>query len=166
MFYNHRQFADTPLPPCLNSQYSFIRIFNALIESEALDVYINNEFLLAKGLKSLEISSYVSGNGGKYSIQVYLANTKDNPILEVNDVEMIGGQLMTIAITGDSNNLKLVPIIDNVEQKSKPNNSVVRFYNLTPDPLIFLMTLNDFINGANIIVDGGMTKKMIYIDDK
>lgn len=25
---------------------------------------------------------------------------------------------------------------------------------------------NDFINGANIIIDGGMTKKMIYIDDK
>ena len=144
MFYNHRQFTDTPLPPCLNSQYSFIRIFNALIESEALDVYINNEFLLAKGLKALEIGSYVSGSGGKYSIQVYLANTKDNPILEVNDVEMIGGQLMTLAITGDSNNLKLVPIIDNVEQKSKPNNSVVRFYNLTPDPLIFLMTLNGY----------------------
>ncbi|HSQ89137.1 DUF4397 domain-containing protein, partial [Romboutsia sp.] len=143
-FYNHRQFTDSPLPTCLNSQYSFIRIFNALIESEALDVYINNEFLLAKGLKALEIGSYVSGSGGKYSIQVYLTNTKDNPIVEVNDVEMIGGQLMTLAITGDSNNLKLVPIIDNVEQKSKPNNSVVRFYNLTPDPLIFLMTLNGY----------------------
>lgn len=25
---------------------------------------------------------------------------------------------------------------------------------------------NDFVNGANIIVDGGMTKKMIYMDDK
>ncbi|WP_270941136.1 SDR family NAD(P)-dependent oxidoreductase [Romboutsia lituseburensis] len=25
---------------------------------------------------------------------------------------------------------------------------------------------NDFINGSNIIIDGGMTKKMIYIDDK
>ncbi|MEG2789722.1 MAG: SDR family oxidoreductase [Romboutsia sp.] len=25
---------------------------------------------------------------------------------------------------------------------------------------------NDFINGSNIVVDGGMTKKMIYLDDK
>lgn len=25
---------------------------------------------------------------------------------------------------------------------------------------------NDFINGSNIIIDGGMTKKMMYIDDK
>lgn len=25
---------------------------------------------------------------------------------------------------------------------------------------------NDFVNGTNIIVDGGMTKKMIYEDDK
>lgn len=25
---------------------------------------------------------------------------------------------------------------------------------------------NDFVNGANIVVDGGMTKKMIYTDDK
>lgn len=25
---------------------------------------------------------------------------------------------------------------------------------------------NDFVNGSNIIVDGGMTKKMIYMDDK
>lgn len=144
MFYNHRQFTDSPLPPCLNSKYSIIRIFNALIKSEGLDVYINNEFLLAKGLKALEISSYALGHGGKYSVQVYLANTKDNPLLEVNDVEMIEGQLMTIAITGDSNNLKLVPIIDNVEQKPKPDKAVVRFYNLTPDPLIFLMTSNGY----------------------
>ena len=32
---------------------------------------------------------------------------------------------------------------------------------------LFLTNIdNDFVNGANIIVDGGMTKKMIYADDK
>ena len=65
MFYNHRQFTDSPLPPCLNSQYSFIRIFNSLVKSEALDVYINNEFLLAKDLKAVQISSYVPGTRRK-----------------------------------------------------------------------------------------------------
>ena len=139
MFYNPRQFTDSPLPPCLTPQYSFIRIFNSLVKSENLDIYVNNEFLLAKDLKSLEIGPYIPGREGKYSMQVYLANTKDNPLLEVDNVEIIGGQLMTLAITGDLNNLKLVPIIDNVEQEPKPNKSVVRFYNLTPDSLIFLM---------------------------
>jgi hypothetical protein len=144
MFYKHRQFTDSELPPCLTSQYSFIRVFNSLIRPEALDVYMNNDFLLAKDLKAVQTSSYVPGSGGKYSIQVYLTNTKDNPILEVDDVEIIGGQLMTLAITGDLNNLKLVPIIDNVEQEPKPNKSVVRFYNLTPDSLIFLMVSNGY----------------------
>jgi len=139
MFYNHRQIGDSQLPACLTSKYSFIRVFNSLIKPEALDVYMNNEFLLAKDLKALQTSSYVPGSGGKYSIQVYLSNTKDNPLLEVDDMEIIEGQLMTIAITGDLNNLKLVPIIDDVEQKPIPNKSVVRFYNLTTDSLIFLM---------------------------
>ncbi len=139
MLRNHRELVDSPLPPCLTSQYSFIRVFNSLIKPGALDVYMNNELLLAKDLKAVQISSYVTGTGGKYSIQVYLSNTKENPILEVDDVEIIGGQLMTLAVTGDLNNLSLVPIIDNVEQESKPNKSVVRFYNLTPDSVIFLM---------------------------
>lgn len=144
MFCNHRQFTDSQLPPCLTSNYSFIRVFNALIKPGALDVYMNNDFLLAKDLKAVQTSAYVPGTGGKYSIQVYLANTKENPLLEVDNVEIIGGQLMTLAITGDLNNLKLVPIIDNVEQESKPNKSVVRFYNLTPDSLIFLMVSSGY----------------------
>ena len=150
MFYNHRKLIDEPLTPCLNSQYSFIRIFNSLIESEPLDVYINNEFLLARDLKAVQIGPYAPGRRGKYSIQVYLANTKDNPLVEVNDIEIIGGQLMTIAITGDSNNFKIVPITDNVEQKPIPNKSVIKFHNLTPNPLIFLMTLNGFKLARNV----------------
>ncbi len=155
MFYNHRQFIDTPSIPCLNFQYSFIRIFNSLVKSEALDVYINNEFLLAKDLKSVQIGPYAPGRGGKYSVQVYLTNTKDNPLLEVNDIEIIGNQLMTIAITGDLNNLKLVSIIDNVEQKPKPNKSVIRLYNLTPDPLIFLMSSNGYKLARNVESNSG-----------
>lgn len=144
MFCNNRQFTDSQLPPCLTSNYSFIRVFNALIKPGALDVYMNNDFLLAKDLKAVQTSAYVPGTGGRYSIQVYLANTKENPLLEVDDVEIIGGQLMTLAITGNLNDLKLVPIIDNVEQESKPNKSVVRFYNLTPDSLIFLMVSSGY----------------------
>ena len=155
MFYNHRQFTDMPLIPCLNSQYSFIRIFNSLVKSEALDVYINNEFLLAKDLKSVQIGPYVPGRAGKYSVQVYLTNTKNNPLLEVNDIEIIGSQLMTIAITGDLNNLKLVSIIDNIEQKPKPNKSVIRLYNLTPNPLIFLMSSNGYKLARNVESNSG-----------
>jgi hypothetical protein len=155
MFYNHRQFIDTSLIPCLNSQYSFIRIFNSLVKSEALDVYINNEFLLAKDLKSAQIGPYMPGRSGKYSIQVYLTNTKDNPLLEVNDIEIIGNELMTITITGNLNNLKLASIRDNIEQKPKPNKSVVRFYNLTPNPLIFLMSSNGYKLARNVESNSG-----------
>ena len=67
---------------------------------------------------------------------------------------------MTLAITGDSNNLKLVPIIDNVEKKTTPNKSVVRFYNLTPNPLIFLMALDGYKLGRQVESNNGSE----YID--
>ena len=42
--------------------------------------------------------------------------------------------------------------------------NAIRYSNENGCILIRLYKENDFVNGANIIVDGGMTKKMIYVE--
>ena len=50
------------------------------------------------------------------------------------------------------------------DHKQHPSGRVGKPQDIVNVCLFLSKEENDFINGANIIVDGGMTKKMIYIE--
>ena len=56
--------------------------------------------------------------------------------------------------------------LSEVDKKQHPSGRVGIPRDIVNACLFLTNEENDFVNGANIIVDGGMTKKMIYADDK
>lgn len=56
--------------------------------------------------------------------------------------------------------------LSEIDKKQHPSSRVGKPKDIVNACLFLTNEENDFVNGANIIVDGGMTKKMIYIDDK
>ncbi|MGL5346226.1 MAG: SDR family NAD(P)-dependent oxidoreductase [Peptostreptococcaceae bacterium] len=56
--------------------------------------------------------------------------------------------------------------LSEIDKKQHPSGRVGEPRDIVNACLFLTNTENDFVNGANIIVDGGMTKKMIYADDK
>ena len=51
------------------------------------------------------------------------------------------------------------------DHKQHPSGRVGKPQDIVNVCLFLSKEENDFINGANIIVDGGMTKKMIYVEE-
>ncbi|HSQ89136.1 SDR family NAD(P)-dependent oxidoreductase, partial [Romboutsia sp.] len=56
--------------------------------------------------------------------------------------------------------------LSEIDNKQHPSGRVGKPKDIVNACLFLTNEENDFVNGANIIVDGGMTKKMIYIDEK
>lgn len=56
--------------------------------------------------------------------------------------------------------------LSDIDKKQHPSGRVGVPKDIVNACLFLTNEDNDFINGSNIIIDGGMTKKMIYIDDK
>lgn len=56
--------------------------------------------------------------------------------------------------------------LSDIDKKQHPSGRVGLPKDIVNACLFLTNEDNDFINGSNIIIDGGMTKKMIYIDDK
>ena len=56
--------------------------------------------------------------------------------------------------------------LSKIDNKQHPSGRVGKPKDIVNACLFLTNEENDFVNGANIIVDGGMTKKMIYIDEK
>lgn len=56
--------------------------------------------------------------------------------------------------------------LSEIDKSQHPSGRVGKPQDIVNTCLFLTNKENDFVNGANIIVDGGMTKKMIYADDK
>lgn len=56
--------------------------------------------------------------------------------------------------------------LSDIDKKQHPSGRVGVPKDIVNACLFLTNEDNDFINGSNIIIDGGMTKKMMYIDDK
>ena len=133
----HRELIDESIIPCLIHNYSFIRLFNSMPESPALDIYINDEFIIARNIAYKGITPYFPLQSGVYNIQIYLTGTKDNPIVELKQVQIYQDQIITVLIVGTADNLELVTAVDDINQTIKPDESMVRIFNLTHDYLTY-----------------------------
>lgn len=56
--------------------------------------------------------------------------------------------------------------LSEIDKKQHPSGRVGVSKDIVNTCLFLSNKENDFVNGANIVVDGGMTKKMIYADEK
>ena len=112
-----------------NEKYSLVRALHAIPEGEDVDIYINNNPFF-KGLEVEEFTPYIYVPEGEYEITVYLADTQDNPLVRQR-VKVNASELVTIAITGNPEDIQLLPISEDTETASG-NNSKVRVVHLAP----------------------------------
>lgn len=113
-----------------NKEYSLVRFLHAVPEGEEVDIYIN-DVPFYKGLEFTEFSPYVYVPQGNYTVTIYLEDTQENPIVN-EKIDVNVNQLVTIAITGEIGDIKLLPIVEETEVVSG-SNAKVRVVHLSPN---------------------------------
>lgn len=125
---------------CVSSDFSLVRVFHASPDAPTVDVYID-QFPIAKNLDYKNFSYYVPVPVGNYDVEVYPAGDENDPVLSIN-IDVPGGQIITVAATGNLDDLTLLPIIDDATQMVNEGEAKVRFYHLSPDAPEVYITAN------------------------
>ncbi len=115
----------------LNEGTSRVRIFHATSKIFEVDVYINDE----KKFENIifgDFTKYIELKEGSYKVDIYLANDNKNPIISQR-VDIPNKKMLTLAITGDLNDLSLLVIPDRVEKIPLEDASIVRVIHLSED---------------------------------
>jgi hypothetical protein len=73
---------------------------------------------------------------GARNLKIYESQT-DNLLLEIEDFEIITGQIITDVVFGSPSDLKFVPIVDDVNETIMPDETKVRIYNLDATDIQF-----------------------------
>ena len=108
-----------------NENYSLVRGLHAVVGGDTVDIYLNgNPFFY--NIKFTDFTPYVYVPEGKYTVEVFPRDQKENPIV-TGTIEVSPGELITIAITGESD--KTIEILQIKEEMETPtgNKSRARF---------------------------------------
>jgi hypothetical protein len=137
---------------------AFIRLFHASPDAPAVDVYANGR-LLAKGITYKQLTRYLSVPSGNYSVEVFPADQKMNPVISTV-LQIVPNTVSTIAAVGKL--AEIVPLIIREEYMPKidRNKSYIRFVHLSPDAPPVDITLPD---GTKIFEDVEFTESTNYI---
>lgn len=134
----NRQVTHDNIIPCVDDQYSFIRLFHSRPDMPSVDVYVDGA-LRFRNIPYLGLSYYIPSRVATRNIQVYEYGTK-NLLLEVPEFEITGGQIFTFTIDRVGENLEVLAIRDDINEKVYPDETKVRFVNLTGEELTVDMT--------------------------
>ena len=110
---------------------SLVRIFHASPQAPEVDVYIDGN-LAFSGLGFKEFTKYVYLDKGNHKVEVYLAGTKENPVIS-QIVDVPDGEMITVAVTGNLDDLSLLAIPDDVSKEMSDSYSTFRVIHLSPD---------------------------------
>lgn len=125
---NSRQLIHELLAPCIDNQASVVRLFNAVPDSPLLDVHSNDSPRM-RYVEYKEITNYIPTKPGERNVKIY-SSTDKKLLLELTSCEIVPGQVITCAVFGSLDDLKFIPIIDDINETVMPDQTKVRFYNL------------------------------------
>jgi len=146
---NRQDIYDT-LNPCIDNQASMVRMFN-LVPGISIDIYINDSPRVV-GLEYGELSDYMPTIIGKRNLKVYQSQT-DNLLLELQDFDIPPGQILTYVFFGSPSNVRMLPLLDDINETIAPDRTKVRFYNL--DASDAALTITSSIGSTSISLASG-----------
>lgn len=138
-----------------NNKYcykSYFRILNAIVNTLALDVYVN-EMLIACNLKYGDFSRYIQLMPGNYSVRVYPSGGQNKAILETN-ITIDRNLAYTGALEGEMTNpssLSVYMIPEAKESNFMGRMAAIKLINLTSDG-----TSLDLISGDETVLFSGV----------
>ncbi|WP_296646641.1 DUF4397 domain-containing protein [Romboutsia sp. 13368] len=114
-----------------NENYSLVRVLHAVVEGDVVDIYLNGSPFF-NNIQFTDFTPYVYVPKGQYTVEVFLRDQKENPIITGN-IDITSNELVTIAIIGESD--KTIDILPIEEEMTIPtgNQSKVRFIHLVPN---------------------------------
>lgn len=136
---------------------SYVRVLNASPDAPAVDIYINGG-LIFKNIKFKDFTEYVQLSMGQYKMEVYPVGQMDKPVLAQN-IQVPQKQVITIAATGNFEDLQLIPYIEGDADGLAMNQSRVRLIHLSPDA----PEVDVLINGQIVFNNIGFMDATDYI---
>lgn len=113
------------------SSDAMVRVVHASPDAPAVDVYVNNNRVLA-GVPFFAASDYLKLPGGSYDIKVTPAGDANTAVIDAKGVRIEGGKAYTIAAMGTLANIKPVILLDNLSAPAA-GKAHVRVVHASPD---------------------------------
>lgn len=120
---------------------SYVRIIHASPDAPPVDIYANGN-LIARNLAYKQLTNYVAVKPGEYTIQVYPAGQKLNPVINTK-FAVPQKSSFTIAAVGKLANISLLPIMEVYMPMIDKRSSYIRFAHLSPNAPAVDITLPD-----------------------
>ncbi|MFZ5352832.1 MAG: DUF4397 domain-containing protein [Bacillota bacterium] len=138
---NHFNYRCPYEPYCFRApQFSYVRLLHAVPGAPAVDVYANDR-PIANNLAYRAFTQYLPLLPGNYSIKIYPAGQKNNPVLNQN-ISIAANKILTAAVTGKLPNISLLEVGEPTLKK-QPGKAYLRFVHLSPDAPAVDLTLED-----------------------
>lgn len=135
-----------------------VRVMHAVPDAPNVDVYANNQ-MVVDNLAFGDYTDYLSVPEGTYEISLYVAGTKNSPVLS-DTLTVNSNSISTVAAVGNLSDIEFLAITDANEVKT-PGKSMIRFLHLSPNAPAVDITLPD---GTVIFSDTSFLQITPYID--
>ena len=135
-----------------------VRVMHAVPDAPNVDVYANNQ-MIVDNLAFGDYTDYLSVPEGTYEISLYVAGTKNSPVLS-DTLTVNNNSISTVAAVGNLSNIEFLAITDANEAKTS-GKSMIRFLHLSPNAPAVDITLPD---GTVIFSDTSFLQITPYID--
>lgn len=136
----------------------YVRIIHTVPDAPNVDIYVDDD-LIVNDLAYGEYTDYLPIPEGTYRIALYVAGTRDNPVL-VNMFTINQDSVSTVAIVGDLSEIGFLAISD-ANEPIESGRSMVRFFHLSPNAPAVDITLP---NGTVIFDNVSFKQITPYID--
>lgn len=155
-----KEFNDWPCYPAMKmSSDSYVRILHASPDAPPVDIYANGD-LIAENLTYSQLTDYVAVKPKEYSIQVYPAGQKTNPVINTN-LNVPPKSSFTIAAVDRLSNISLLPIMEVYMPMVDRRSTYVRFAHLSPNAPAVDVTLP---NGTKLFSNVSFKKYTDYVN--
>lgn len=114
----------------VNIDSSYIRILNAVPNSDEFDIYINGN-LIIENIKYKDFSPYTPTVPGNYEVEIYRSGDKEE-LLYQQSLTIAGGNAGTVVITGLMPKLMILAVFEDPTEVVECGNAKFRVAHLSP----------------------------------
>lgn len=135
-----------------------VRAIHAVPDAPNVDLYVNDE-MIVDNLAFGDYTDYLTVPEGTYEIALYVAGTKDSPVLS-DSLTVDNNSVSTVAAVGNLNDIEFLAIND-VDEDLITGMSMIRFLHLSPNAPAVDITLPD---GSVVFSDTSFMEITPYTD--
>lgn len=124
----------------VNTDSSYLRILNAIPNSQEIDIYINGN-LVFSNMRYKEFSPYTPTAPGNYEIEIYKSGDREE-VIHSHSVTIAGGNAGTLVVTGIIPKLMILAVFEDPTEHVARGNAKFRVAHLSPTTSPVDVTVN------------------------